>query len=889
MTRSDFILLPALFLMLLTGCSNMKADLVLYDLRCENLYEPLGIATANPGLSWKIRSGQNMTGQKAFQIIAATNEKLLRENKADLWNSGKIISGESVLVPWNGEKLTSGSFCCWKVRVWDENDCLSDWSESSCFSIGLLDRSDWKAGYIGISDTSEYCISPQLRKIFTITDKRGRFFLHVNSLGYHEVWLNGEKVGENVLAPAVSQFNKRSLTLTYDISSVVRKGRNDLVLWLGQGWYSEGMPGVYGNVPLVRAQAEQIREINHEVLICTDSTWTGRASGYSTIGNWRPHQFGGEFVDGSLLLPDLSSVSLDNALWRPVITATVHDQEPSPQTTEPNRIIERIKPKKITSLNDSIWLVDMGTTLTGWFGIHFPVLTPGQVITMEYSDHLDKNGNMADQGQRDIYRSRGTNGEFFSNKFNYHGFRYVKISNLADEPMREKITACLIHTNYKVASSFKCSDPDLNEIHDMIFYTLRCLSLGGYLVDCPQIERLGYGGDGNASTLTAQIMFDMAPLYANWLQAWADCVRDDGSMPHTAPNPYSAGGGPYWCGFIITASWKTYQSYGDIRFLEKYYPVMQKWLGYAEKYSPAGLLEPWPETDYRSWYLGDWAVPEGIDQTDPASIGLVNNCFLSVCYETMNKIALVLGNSDDAVKYAAMTEVLKKKIRKKFFDPTQNIYGSGSQIDLTYPLLSGVVPDSLILQIRQNLIDFIEADRGGHFACGLVGVPVFTEWATKNREADLMYSMLKKRDYPGYLYMIDNGATTTWEHWNGARSRIHNCYNGIGSWFYEAIGGIRQDENYPGYRHFLIDPQIPDGITWAMASKETPYGTIISNWRTEAGQVNLEVKIPVGCKAMITIPDLNETFTLNGENLTNNAHHIELRSGEYNIAYKPEK
>ena len=205
--------------------------------------------------------------------------------------------------------------------------------------------------------------------------------------------------------------------------------------------------------------------------------------------------------------------------------------------------------------------------------------------------------------------------------------------------MKKDITGYLIHTDYRLASTFECSDPDLNKIHNMIFYTLRCLSLGGDLVDCPQIERLGYGGDGNASTLTAQTMFDLAPLYSNWLQAWADCIRDDGGMPHTAPNPYPAGGGPYWCGFIITASWKTFVNYGDIRVLEKYYPVMQKWLGYAEKYSPNGLLEPWPDTDYRGWYLGDWAVPEGTDQTDKSSVSLVNNCFMSVCYETMQKIA----------------------------------------------------------------------------------------------------------------------------------------------------------------------------------------------------------------------------------------------------------
>jgi alpha-L-rhamnosidase len=494
-----------------------------------------------------------------------------------------------------------------------------------------------------------------------------------------------------------------------------------------------------------------------------------------------------------------------------------------------------------------------------------------------------------DQGQIDRYIAAGIKHEHFLNKFNYHGFRYVKISKLATEPVKENISAFLIHTGYRNASSFECSDTDLNKIHDMIQYTLMCLSLGGYLVDCPQIERLGYGGDGNASTQTAQSMFDLAPLYTNWLQAWADCIRDDGGMPHTAPNPYSAGGGPYWCGFIIIASWRTWQNYGDIIFLERNYPVMQKWLSYVELYSPSGVLEPWPETDYRSWYLGDWAVPDGTDQTIKTSINLVNNCFITICYDKMQKIAEVLGRVDDAREYSDRKEVLKQKIQDEFFNPAEKIYATGSQIDLTYPLLAGVVPDSLIQRVKKNLYDVIEIKNSGHFACGLVGIPVFTEWALKNRETDLMYSMLKKKDYPGYLYMIENGATTTWEHWNGARSRIHNCYNGIGSWFYQALGGICQDENNTGYRHVFIDPQIPEGITWAKTSKETPYGTIVSSWKKEDTFLNLDIKIPVGCSATVIIPDKCSVYTLNGKAVDTGAPLTRLENGEYTIVFELNK
>jgi alpha-L-rhamnosidase len=876
-------------LLIISGCTEPKNEITLHDLRCENLTDPLGIGTTTPRLSWKIRSDNNGTSQNAYQILVASNKSLLEENDADLWNSGKILSSASIQVPYRGEELSSRSLCYWKVRIWDEDDVVSEWSLPSLFSVGLLSTSDWMADYIGFKGTKNNLISPLLRRSIDISDKGEKIFIHVNSLGYHELYLNGEKTGDKVLTPVVSQFNKRSLAITYDITDLITQGSNEIVIWIGHGWYSKGLPGVDYDVPLVKAQIEQLKNGNWETLVSTNSEWTGRSSGYSYHGTWRSGNYGGEQIDASLLLPDLSLSSLKKASWSPVFTAKDAYYNISPQTSESNRIQETIKVVTIQPAGDKAWLADMGKPISGWSEIKFPRLSKGQKITMRYSDHFDDKGNLANQGQENIYIASGVKEEIFRSKFNYHGFRYIHISNLEDAPSKENITASLIHTDFRDASSFECSDPDLNNIHDMIHYTLKCLSLGGYLVDCPQIERLGYGGDGNASTETAQTMFDLAPLYSNWMQAWADCIREDGGMPHTAPNPYPAGGGPYWCGFIITASWKTYQNYGDAAFLEKYYPEMQQWLGYVDKYSPAGLLEPWPETDYRAWYLGDWASPEGTDQTKKESVTLVNNCFIAVCYETMEKIAGVLGKTADIAEYEKKKNKLKELIHCELFNTNNKTYGSGSQIDLTYPLLADVVPDSLINDVKQNLFEEINTNNNGHIAAGLVGMPVFTEWAVKNKEADLMYSILKKRDYPGYLYMIDNGATTTWEHWNGARSRIHNCYNGIGSWFYQAVGGILPDENSPGYQHIIIDPQIPKGVTWAKTSKETPYGTVDVNWTTEDGIYRLDVKIPVGSSARIVIPEGGHNCKLNGKNIRGNKKFADIGSGNYNLICDLEK
>jgi alpha-L-rhamnosidase len=404
----------------------------------------------------------------------------------------------------------------------------------------------------------------------------------------------------------------------------------------------------------------------------------------------------------------------------------------------------------------------------------------------------------------------------------------------------------------------------MNAIYNMVHNTLKNLSLGGYIVDCPQIERLGYGGDGNASAMTAQTFFNLAPLYMNWMQAWNDCQREDGGMPHTAPNPYTAGGGPYWCGFIIPASWLTYVNYGDMRLMERYYPVMQKWLGYAESYQVDGLLKQWPNTEYRGWYLGDWVPPMGINPQDPQSIDIVNNCFLSECYHMMTKIAKALGKEADIPGYQQKHEALNSLIHETFFDEEQHNYASASQIDLIYPMLVGATPDGLVSSVRATLMQESAGRFKGHIATGLVGVNILTQWATKNQETDYVYQMLKKRTYPGYLYMIDNGATLTWEEWDGERSQLHNCYNAIGSWFIQALAGITPDEANPGYKHFFIRPQLVEGISWAKASKDTPYGVCEVSWKQGNGSFEMDVEIPVGSSATAILPNGEEMKLASG-------------------------
>lgn len=260
-----------------------------------------------------------------------------------------------------------------------------------------------------------------------------------------------------------------------------------------------------------------------------------------------------------------------------------------------------------------------------------------------------------------------------------------------------------------------------------------------------------------------------------------------------------------------------------------------------------------------------------------------------LCYNYLQKIARVLGETGDIEHFAAKEKILKEIVHNTFYDDVNHIYGTGIQIDLAFPLLAEIVPDELIDEVVESLEYETMENRAGHIACGLVGLPVLTEWAVKNRACNLIYKMLKKRDYPGYLYMMDNGGTTTWEHWNGDRSRIHNCYNGVGQWFYQAVGGIRPVDEFVAYRKVIIDPQIPRGIYWANTFKETPFGRLAVNWEIKEGKMIMDIEIPVGVEASAIIPEKVKECVFNGSDFLlddQGTSSVELISGKHKIEYK---
>ena len=715
--------------------------------------------------------------------------------------------------------------------------------------LALVAMTQALAQYIGCMTDSGFAETSLLRKQFELPSSTDGLFIVVNSIGYHELQINGMNVGHNVLQPAVSQLDKHSLSVTYDMGKRLRQGMNEIIIWLGQGW------GRIYNMPAV-VHAVLCRQVGDHIdtLLVTDSTWQASPGPYSYTGSWQPLHFGGERYDARW-----------QPSWRPATLVELKGMKVTPQEFEGNRIVG-VRGFQTAELQpDSSLLLDFGRVVTGWFSALFAPswfgvdgtttadgsveLAAGTEVTMEYLDHLDAE---PPHTESDVYISAGSGTDFFQNCFHTHSFRYVRIKGASVDTAEALQISAVDPTG---GATFECSDPRLNAIHDMVKYTLSCLTFSGYMVDCPHLERMGYGGDGNSSTMTLQTLYDVRDTYRNWLSAWADAIDSTGSLPYVAP-AFPTGGGPYWSGFIVKAPWRTYLNYGDRTLIDRHYGQMKRWLAYVERYSPDGLLQPWPD-EGRMWFLGDWLAPKGIDVKGESAL-FVSNCFISECFADMVQMARLTGNDGDAQYYETRRQRLVKDIHHAFYHPETHTYANGTPIDLAYALLADIVPDS---QTRQTIKDKLIADSYGkyksHIAVGLMGVPIFTEWAIKERQTDLVATILHQPDYPGYIDMINQGATTTWESWDGDRSHVHNCYNGIGIWFYQALAGIRPDPEQPGYRHFFIDPQRCHGVRWLRATKPTLYGTI----RVSISSGKLHLTVPTGTTATI-FPGTGDEQTL---------------------------
>ncbi len=867
------------------------------DLRCEYLPDPIGIDVTNPRLSWKLVAlDEDARGQRqtAYQVLVASSPELLAADKGDLWDSGAVASGQSVHVRYAGRPLHSQMRCFWKVRVKDEDGILSRWSEPARWTMGLLERTDWSGQWIGSdevftrprgrSSADNNVSDPWLRKTFTLDAQPERAVVYIASVGYHELYVNGQKVGDAVLAPSVVNYRKRARYVTYAIGDYLHKGKNVIGLWLGVSWsiFPQYKTPDKPQTPIVLAQAEIDLPGDETVCIATDATWRLHPSPNTLLGVWNFMHFGGERYDANKEVPNWCAADLDDSAWE---SATVYSPtlKLSAEMIEPNHRIREVRPVAIAETRPGIYRVDLGINMTGFFELDVKG-KPGDTIEMKFSEQSRADMTHRLHSQYVIGPSgQGT----FRNHFNYFTGRWVTLEGLGYKPELDDVRAYLVRTDYATAADFECSNELLNWIHDATLLTFEDLSLGGYVVDCAHRERMGYGGDAHATTECGLNNFGLGAFYTKWSQDWRDVqggesawgtggdkaatkdTVESGNLPYTAPT-YWGGGGPGWSGYCVTLPWEIYERYGDTRILTQNFPTIQRWLAFLETKAKDDMLVRWGG----QWdFLGDWLWPgaKGVNG-DTVETLFFNNCYWIFNLQTAARIADVIGEEDAAAKYRARADQVRRAVHAKFFNPEDNSYVNGFQGYLAIALLVDLPPEQLRPAVWDRLEREILIVRKGHIHAGITaGAFLFKTLLGADRQ-DLLFAMVNKDTYPSWGVMRRNGATTIAESWNMDNSLCHSSYLYVGTWFIEGLAGIKTDLDHPGFQHFILKPGMIDdpSMTWVKAHHDCIYGRITSNWRIDDDRVlTLDVTVPPNTTATLYLPTADDkSITESGAQLT---------------------
>ena len=555
-------LLTSPYLLTAYGVKEGKKNIEPVGLQCEYLHNPSGLDIPHPRLSWKMGTTVAVRGQRqtAYQVLVASSRELLDKEQGDLWDSGQVHSDESVHIVYDGKTLITGQKCFWKVRLADEQGNWTSWSEPAYWQMGLF-AGDWSAHWIGSAEMESQSVGgrpvdnkmfdPWFRKTFTLTESLKEALIYVASIGYQELYVNGCKIGNAVLAPSVTDHKSRARYVTYDISHYLKKGENVIALWLGTSWAV--FPAYQRNdepaIPMALAQAEITLTSGSKVRVITDGSWKTHASPNMLMGYWDAHHFAGEFYDASLEINGWNEVGFDDSDWE---EAKVYRPQVmvSADKTESNLLMNEIKPVAVEEVSPGVYRVDMGINYAGWFEMPL-VGQPGDSVVFCFSE---REKDACSYGIHSIYKIGPDGKGTFRNRFNYMTGRWVQITGLRSAPDLKQIRGWMIRPDFRRSSGFECDISLLNDLYRTTLWTFENLSLGNYIVDCPHRERRGYGGDALATTRTGLDNYQLGAFYTKWMEDWRDVQGEDGNVPYTAPT-YIGGGGPSWSGFCITLPW----------------------------------------------------------------------------------------------------------------------------------------------------------------------------------------------------------------------------------------------------------------------------------------------------------------------------------------------
>lgn len=854
------------------------------SLRCEGRINPLGIDALRPALSWVLTGQEQNIRQLAYQVLVSSTQN----GAGDLWNSGKVTSGQSVGVAYAGKPLTSRLRCFWKVRVWT-NYGESAWSAAARWTMGLLQSKDWTAQWIGyehgfpwdsVSKFSRLS-ARYFRKTFD-TKPVTHATLYIVGLGHYEAYLNGQKIGDDVLTQVPTDYDKEVTYRTYDVTDNIEKN-NVIGVILGNGRFFTMRPKYkpkkikeFG-FPRLLLQLEITHGDGSETRIVSDGSWTFTADGPIRSNN----EYDGEEYDATRELGGWTKTGYDDHAWMHPEVLPAWGAVLKAQTQDPINVVDRIAPVSLKPLNGA-WILDMGRNMSGWVQLKVKG-KKGDKVTLRFAEALKTDGslntaNLRDARATDVYTLKGGDTECWRPVFVYHGFQYVSVEGYPGTPTPDDFEGQVVSDGLDTLGTWTSSNDLFNRI-----YTNACRSIQSdykYLpLDCPQRnERMPWMADRAAGCLGESFWLDNHRLYAQWMDDIDAAQKPDGSLPDVAPaywNYYSDN--MTWPGTYLMVARMLYTQYGDAGPIRKHYASMRRWLLYMNgRYAIDGLL-------MKDKY-GDWCVPPEapslIHAKDPAR--LTDGTLIATAYDAyfcklMADFAPLAGAASDTVRWNAM-----RAQTVAAFNRAYRPHAAATVTADLLPLVFGISGDAAAA--RADLFHHIEVTDNGHISTGVIGTGWLMDGLTRLGRPDLAYRIADNRDYPGWGYMVEQGATSTWELWNGntadpsMNSRNHVMLLGdLLTWMYEDLGGIRAAA--PGFREIEMRPVCTDSLNHVRASYRTPYGLVTSEWTSAVGVFDWSVRVPPNTSAHLHLPD--GSATANGRPIQGGT--LTLGSGVYNI------
>ncbi len=889
---------------LMAGCQGraVKVD----SLKVEMQENPVGVGTSTPRFSWQITSSVQDIHQKAYRIQVARSEQDLKKETNLLWDSEDVPNDESVLIPYEGEALLSGEVYYWRVKA-ITNQGETAWSKTGHWSMALLNASEWQAKWIGedtLSNPGETgrgdtrLAARYLRKPFESAKRVKRAVLYISGLGAYEAYINGQRVSDDILAPTVSWYPERVYYNVHDVTRLMWKNDNLLAVKLGNGRYfgmRESDTQVFG-LPRLLAQLEIEYTDGTREMVVSDESWEVTSKGPVVANN----EFDGEEYDARKELP-LWNLIRDDTAWK---QADIMAAPGGTLTAQPNpniRIQEELTPVSITGLPGGKFILDMGQNMVGWIAINRLKAKKEQPITLRFAETLNPDGtlymaNLRGAKVTDIYTPAKDGPFSWEPSFVFHGFRFVEIEGLDYQPELSNFTGKVIYDQMETTGQFETSDETINQLVKNAYWGIRG-NYRGMPTDCPQRdERQGWLGDRATGCFGEAFLFNNALLYSKWLQDIEDSQSPEGSISVVSPR--------YWTLYNDDVTWPAayfygakmlWHQFGDTRPIEKHYASMKRYLERIQEVSMKDYILT------KDTY-GDWCMPpesqELIHSRDPnrrtAGAVLSTTMYYSLL-ELMSEFALLTGNEQDITGYRELASKIKEAYNTVYFDIDSAKYDNNTVTANILSLRLGLVPEGREQEVFDNIVQKTEVDFDGHVSTGVLGIQHLMRGLTEHGNVDLAYKIATNRTYPSWGYMIDKGATTIWELWNGdtadpaMNSGNHVMLLGdLLIWYYEDLAGIKNHPESIAYKKLLMEPKFPEGLHHVKATYRSVRGDIHSEWRKDEDGFNWNITIPGNSSAIVKLPmELNVTPPA-GEGVRSVAQtatgtEIELGSGTYSI------